>query len=339
MRLITFALIVLTSLSAFGCSSKTTDDSAEAKELVLYCGRSESLAGPLVEKFEEATGINVSVKYGNTASLALAIQEEGELCKADVFWSQDAGALGALSKANLFTSMKSEEVKGLPGYFRHKDNRWVATSGRARVFAYAPARVAEDEKPTSVFDLTDAKWRGRVGWAPTNASFQSFVTAMRVAVGDERTEAWLRDMKDNGAKTYPKNTAIVEAIASGDVDLGLPNHYYLLRFKAKDANYPVEQAFFEAGDPGNLINIAGCAVLAKGKHGEAAEQFVAFLLSEESQRYFADSTHEYPVTPAVTSSGKLLPLGSLLNLAPRVSLNNLEDLDGSLELLRKVGLL
>ena len=311
-----------------------------ADELVVYSGRSKGLVQPLVEQFEKESGVTVQVRYGETAELAVALAEEGAKSPADVFWSQDAGALGAVDKLGLLAPLNPEMVRaaGLPDAFTNPSGTWVATSGRVRVLAYAPARVSQDQLPRSVLDLTDPKWKGRVGWAPTNASFQSFVTALRVLRGEQAAEDWLRGMKANEARSYPKNTPILSAIAAGEIDLGLPNHYYLLRFKTADSEFGAEQTFFADGDPGNLLNIAGAGVLKSSKNPHA-QKFVEFLLSPRAQQYFASEVLEYPVTPGIITSSRLVSMDRLLQAAPPVDLGKLDDLEGTLALLRKVGIL
>lgn len=329
--------VALVGLALFaGCGGEPTTTGGE---LVLYSGRSQSLVEPLIEMFETRTGIDVRVKYGQTAQLALAIQEEGAKTPADVFWAQDAGALGVLGDGGAFVRLPDRARSRVPERLRDADGGWIATSGRARVYAYAPGRVTEEELPASVFDLTDARYRGRVGWAPLNASFQSFVTAMTVTAGTERTREWLAAMKANGAKPYPKNTAIIEAIAAGEIDFGLPNHYYLLRFKSRDPAYPVEQTSFAAGDIGNLVNVAGVGILKTAPNHGNAEKFVDFLLSPDAQEYFAAQVYEYPVIEGVEPAASLRRLDELIGVAPDVRLGDLKTLDETLALLREVGLL
>ena len=313
--------------------------SLAAERVVLYSGRAKSLVQPLLEKFTKTTGVEVDLIDQDTAPLAMRLIEEGRRTPADVFWAQDAGALGALVDADRLAKLPEDVLAQVGERFRSPDGRWVATSGRARTLAYSTQRVKGADLPGSVFDLTDAKYRGRVGWAPSNASFQSFVTAMIQQHGIEKTEAWLRAMKENGTKVYPKNSAIIEAIAAGDVDFGLPNHYYLLRYLAKDDDYPVAQAQFEKGDVGNLVNVAGVGIVEGARNRDAALKLVNFLLSEEAQTYFANETYEYPVIEDVKPREGLWPLETLGDNAPEVSLEGLHNLNRTLELLRKVGLL
>lgn len=307
--------------------------------LVLYSGRSKSLVDPIIRQFTRETGVRVEVRYGNTAQLAVALTEEGERTPADVFWAQDAGALGAAVKRGLLAKLPDSILDSVPPAYENPEGLWVATSGRARTLAYSPQRVAEGDLPGSVFDLVGEKYRGRVGWAPTNASFQSFVTALRNAHGDEKAKQWLRAMKANGAKTYSNNTSIIQAIAAGEIDLGLPNHYYLLRFKTSDSKYPVEQTRFDPGDIGNMINVAGVGILKTSDQRPAAAEFIEYLLSPQAQQYFASHTFEYPVTDDVIPSDRLADPEALQTNAPRVDLDALDDLQGTLDLLREVGLL
>ena len=313
----------------------------DAKELTLYSGRSKSLVEPIIEQFETETQIKVKVRYGGTAELAVALLEEGENSPADLFWAQDAGALGAISKRGLFQKLPDGIASDVPEKFRDSEGMWVATSGRARVIAYSSEHIKAEEAPASIFDLTDPKWEGRVGWAPQNGSFQAFVTSMRVGVGEKKTEEWLRGMKANKTKNYPKNTPIVKALAAGEIHLGLPNHYYLLRFKNTDAEFPVEQTFFKPGDPGNLVNVAGIGHLKTSRHPEQALALIEFLLSPQAQQYFVAKVFEYPVTnsPVPNPNPKLIPLSELLERTPKINLGDLDDLEGTLKLLRKVGIL
>lgn len=332
-RITLFALALSTVLMPAALADSTD------QEVVLYSGRSKSLVDPLLRQFEKDTGIKVTVRYGNTSELVLAIEEEGDRSPADVVWAQDAGAMGALNEAGLLAPLPESMIAHIPPIFRNGSGTWVATSGRARTLAYSPDRVSEDELPKSIFDLTDPKWKGRIGWAPTNGSFQAFVTAMRIIHGDAKTKAWLEGVKANEAKTYPKNTPILEAIAAGEIDLGLPNHYYLLRFKAADSKFPVEQTFFEAGDVGNMLNTSGAGILKTARHPQAAQKLIAYLISEKAQQYFTGQVFEYPINDGVIMNPLLVSVEELKAKVPEIDLEKLEDLEGTLTLLTEVGLL
>ncbi len=310
-----------------------------AATLTLYSGRGESMVQPIIDQFARETGIQVNVRYGDTAQLAVLLQEEGRRSPADLYWGQDAGAMGAISRAGLLAELPSDIYDGLPGIYKSVTGNWVATSGRARLFIYSPERAQADEHPQSVFDLTDERFRGRVGWAPTNGSFQSFVTAMRVQYGDERTLEWLQAMRDNGAKVFRNNTTQLQGVADGEIDYGIVNNYYLPRFTSRDANFPVAQNFFKDGDIGNLMNVAGVAVVNASRNKEAATQFVRFLTSPAAQQYFALQVNEYPVIGGVIQNTLSEPYEDALRASPEIDLDDLNDLEGTLALLRRAGLI
>lgn len=312
---------------------------AEPTSITVYSGRSKSFMDKVFDDFEAESGITVKRIYGKTAEVALKIKTEGQRSPADVVVVQDAGALGALSKAGLLAPLPAETLEIVDPRFVGKNSDWAATSLRLRTLAYSVPRVTADELPASVLDLTKPAYQGRVGWAPSNASFQAFVTALRNDKGESAARQWLLDMKANGAKAYPKNTAIVQAIAAGEVDFGLPNHYYLLRFTTKDPQFPVAQTAFAAGDIGNMTNVAGAGVLKTSKKSAAAQQLVDFLLSENTQRYFVENIYEFPVIPNIDLLPEHQDLTADPETVPAVDLNSLDDLQGTLKLLRDVGLL
>ncbi len=303
---------------------------APADTLTVYSGRSKSFMDALLDRFEQESGHTVRRVYDKTAAVALKLQTEGDRSPADVVLAQDAGALGALSRAGLLAPLPAPLTATVDERFVSNRGDWVATSLRARTLAYSTERVSANALPQSVFELTDEKYAGRVGFAPANASFQAFITAMRAAHGEDTARAWLLAMKRNGVQSFPKNTAILEGIAAGEIDLGLPNHYYLLRFTEKDPGFPVAQTGFADGDIGNLVNVAGAAVLNTSRQPEAARQLVAFLLSAPGQAWFVDQIHEHPV-----SRDAAAPVRG----APALNLNAIDDLNGTLTLLREVGLL
>ncbi|MCC5927185.1 MAG: iron ABC transporter substrate-binding protein [Bacteroidetes bacterium] len=303
-------------------------------DLILYSGRSKALVDPIIERFEQETGLRVEVRYGGTTQLAVALMEEGVRTPADVFWAQDAGALGALSQSGMFRTLPDDIIQMVPYRYASAQNLWVATSGRARVMAYSTTRVNPENLPSSIFDLTNDRWAGRIAWAPTNGSFQAFVSAMLQEYGPQTTREWLEGVKNNGAKNYANNNAILQGIASGETDLGITNHYYLLRSRVGDPRFPVENAFFRDGDIGNMINIAGVGITTASQRTEAAETFIRFLLHEETQRWFTEETFEY-----ATAGLSGTEIRTAYELSPEIDLGSLDNLQETLNLLREAGLL
>ena len=328
--------------AACGRAVVTTSETASSSEaeptlLTVYSGRNENLVGPLLEQFEKDSGIAIQVKYGGTAEIAATILEEGANSPADVFYAQDAGALGALQAENRLAALPDAILNAVEPRFRSPQGQWVGTSGRARVVVYNTENVKPEDLPPSILDFTDPIWKGRIGWAPTNGSFQAFVTAMRVTLGDDRTRAWLEGIKANEPMVYTSNTPTVQAAVDGEIAVGFVNHYYLFRIRAEQGNVPAENYFPPNGDQGALINVAGASVIAGTKNQAAAEQFVAYLLAQQAQEYFATETYEYPLAHGVAAHSDLPPLAAIQT--PDIDLSDLADLRGTLQLLQEVELI
>ena len=319
-----------------GCDSPKEDSNSPAS-LVVYSGRKEPLIGPLIKKFSEASGIEVQMRYAKTAELAALILDEGKNSPADVFFAQDAGALGALSDRGVLRKLASELLP-VDKRFRSPKDDWVGVSGRARVVAYNTKKLTAEDLPATIFGFTDPKWKGRIGWPPTNGSFQAFVTAMRVTMGEAKTREWLLGIKANNPKEYPSNTTSVRAVSTGEVDVAFVNHYYLFRFlQEKGDDFPVRNHYLSNGDVGALINVAGAGILRTSQNSEAAERFVSYLISKDAQQYFADKTFEYPLKEGVKIHSLLIPLAQIGH--PNINLSELSDLKVTLELLRETGVL
>lgn len=316
--------------------SESNSSSGQAKELTIYSGRSEEFIAPFFADWEQETGIKLNVRYGDSAELAAQILEEGKNSPADLFLSQDAGSLGAVSAAGLFTKLPTGVGARIDDLYIAANRTWIGVTGRARVFAYRP--VAVSVLPQSVTDLTTPVYKGRVGIAPSNASFQAFVTALIHDKGAQFAENWLKGMKDNDAQIYLKNSAIVEAIDKGEIDLGLVNHYYTWEVsQALGRDIEVENGFFAPGDIGNLVNVSGVGIMATSEKQQAAQDLINYLTSDAVQVKFVEDTHEYSLIPGTKAPASLPELKSIGS--PKVDLASLEKVQATQDLLTKVGLL
>ena len=304
----------------------------------VYSGRNEELIGPAIEMASEMTGVTAEVRYGGTAELAATLLEEGENTPASLYIAQDAGALGQLANEGLLAELPEDILTRVDERFRSPDGLWVGISGRARVLVYNTDMVSEEELPGSVKDLTGEAWTGKVGWAPENGSFQAFVTAFRTLEGDDAAREWLEAMIANDAQTYESNGAITRAVGAGEIPVGLVNHYYRYEVEKEDqTDLPLANHFFEGGDPGSLVNVAGAGVLANGPDQEQAVAIIDAFLTPEIQSYFAETTFEYPLIDGVEPAEDLRPLSEVNS--PEIDLSDLDDLQGTLELLAEVGAL
>jgi iron(III) transport system substrate-binding protein len=338
--LATTLLIALAAVGA-GCGDdggSSDGGSGGGGELTVYSGREEEIVEPLLEDFEKKTGIKINARYGDSAELAATLAEEGDNSPADVFFAQDPGSLGSVEQEGRLATLPQSVLDRVPDRFRDPQGHWVGTSGRVRVVAYNTDELEKSELPKSIFGYADERWKGKIGLAPTNASLQAFLTAMRLTAGEERTRDWLEAIKANDPKLYEKNLQVVEAVGRGEIQVGFVNHYYLHIAKEEDPNLPVANDYLSGTDPGALVLCAGVGILESSDKREDAERFVEFLLSDEGQRFYAEEAEEaeYPLVEGIDPKKGLPPLESLQG--PDVELDRLgPELEKTLELLNEVG--
>ena len=327
--------IITAMLALTACGSGSQSENAD--KIVVYSGRSEALVAPLIEQFTTDTGIEVEARYAGSGELAAQLITEGDKSPADVFLSQDAGALGAVSKAGLLAPVDAETLAAVPAQYSAADGTWVGVSGRARVIVYNPTLAPNP--PDTIDGLLAPEWKGKIGFAPSNASWQAFVTGLRVVRGEDGAEQWLRAFKAQDPQAFENNVAVRDAVDSGQIALGLVNHYYLyelMHSKGPDA-VVAENRFMAPGDPGGLINVAGVGILKAAPNPEGAQEFAKYLVGESAQQYFAQETAEYPLLASVPPSAEMPPLSDLQ--PPAVDLSQLDDIEATQELLVKTGLL
>jgi iron(III) transport system substrate-binding protein len=332
------------ALLGTACGGDSESDGAAGTEpgetgaLTVYSGRNEEFIGPLFEQVQADTGIELEVRYGDSAELAAQLLEEGGNTPADVFVSQDAGSLGAVAAEDLFEELDPALLERVDRRFRDPQGRWVGASGRARVAAYNTDALADSDLPDSIMGFTEPEWKGRIGFPPTNASFQAFIAAMISTEGEDAARSFLKGLVANDPKLYEDNSSTVRAVAAGEIDVGFVNHYYIYEVAAEDGDIPVANHFFTNGDPGALINAAGAGILAASDQSEDAARLIDYLTGDQGQTYFAEETWEYPVVSGHEPQAELVPLDEIES--PDIDLSDLAGtIEPALNLLAEVGLL
>jgi iron(III) transport system substrate-binding protein len=326
---------VLAGLAAAGGAATAP---SQETSLTIYSGREERLVKPIMDRFTRETGIQLNVRYASSTALATALVEEGRNSPADVYWSQEPGTLGLVGARGLLRRLPQKTVGKVPSRFATPSRRWVGTSGRSRVLVYNTQALSPQQLPTSVWGLTNARWKGKIGISPMNASFQAFVGATIHLHGESRVRDWLRGLQANDVKFFPNNTTVVQAVGRGDVQVGLVNHYYLYNLLADTPNLSVRNHWFRAGDPGNLVLAAGVGIVSATQKGTPAQRFVDFLLSKWAQRFIArgPGAAEYPLIKGVPRRPGLPALTTIKG--PKYSLGRLSaDLAPAVRLLLEVG--
>lgn len=339
-RTATVGLLAASVLAACGSDdgedAATVDSSDTDESLVIYVGRDEELVSPLVEQFVEDTGIEVETRYADTPELAALLIQEGAQTPADIFLSQDAGALGALSAEGLLEELPAAITDAVYPELTSTDGTWVGVTGRARVFVYDGEELSEDEVPGTVASFTEPQWSGRVGFPPANAGFQAFITGYRVTEGDDAARAWLDGMVANDFQEYERNGPTLDAVNEGSLDIALVNHYYWYQRAAEqgEENMRAQLKFADPGDPGGLINVTGAAALSDNP---AALTFIEYLISTEGQEFFVNETYEYPLVPGIAAPEGLPELETYEG--PEIDLSDLADLEATVQMIQDAGLL
>jgi len=341
MRLLA-ALLAFACLAG-GCGFSTEDSGGGSNEpetegITLYSGRIPAAIGPAVDSYEADAQRDVQVRFADTADLAATLIEEGDASPADVFFAQEPGAIAAVSDAGLLAKLPRDILERVPPRFRDPEGRWVGVTGRVRVMAYNRVPVYRSELPRSPFGLTTLRWQGRVGWSPTSSSMQEYVTALRAKYGDQRTREWLEAMVDNEVVAYPDNVAIRDAVAFGEISVGLINHYYVAQALAAEGPNYVVATYFPPGGLGSLMLLTSVGVLESSDRKPEAFDFVRSLLSDESQSFFTSSSKEYPLARGVQRDPSLkVPLAKIPASDP--DLVDLKELQATIDLMKEAGVL
>ena len=310
------ALVAIAAIALGACSATSADSSGGPAEpttegITLYSGRIPAAIGGAVDMYEAQADRDVQVRYGETGDLAATLVEEGDNSPADVFFAQEPGAIGAVADRGLLAKLPQDILDRVPPQYRDPQGRWVGVTGRARVIAYGPT-VKESELPDSPLGLTDPQWKGRVGWSPASDSLQHYVTALRLQYGDDAARKWLEDMVANDAVEYPDNVSIRDAIANGEIDVGLINHYYVAQAVAAEGpDYPVK-VYFPPQGLGSLLLLTSVGVLESSDRKDEAFDFIRTLLSRQGQTFFTSSSKEYPLAKGVPADPSLtVPLSKI----------------------------
>jgi iron(III) transport system substrate-binding protein len=327
------------ALAACGAQAGSEGGPPEPEEegITLYSGRIAASVGGAIDMWEERVDRDVETRFANSADLAATLIEEGESSPADVFFAEDASALEAVGDRGLLEPLPEEILEQVPPEYRDDEGRWVGVTGRVRAIAYND-ELERSELPDSPLELDDPRWEGRVGWAPATNTFQDYVTAVRLELGDEVAREWLEGMVANGAVDYPNNVAIRDAIANGTIDVGLINHYYVAQAKESEGpDYPVE-VYFPPEGLGSLALTTAAGVLKSSERKEDALGFVDSLLSDQTQRFFTGSSKEYPLASDVEPDPSLtVPIEEIP--VPEGEFTDLSERQATIDLLRETGAL
>jgi iron(III) transport system substrate-binding protein len=335
----TFAVLCLTSIAAIlaaGCGGSSSDSGGS---LTLYSAQHEPMTEALTKGFEEENGAKVQVRYGEDEGLASQIEQEGDASPADVVLTENTPPLELLAGNELLAEVEPSTLEEVPSRYNSPTGHWVGVAARETVMVYNPDLIAADELPASILDLAKPEWKGKLAIAPSEPDFVPIVSAIEKLDGEAAAKSWLEGFADN-AKHYNDNEGIIAAVDSGQIAAGIINHYYWYEAVAEEGKekVPSKLHYFGHEDPGALVNVSGAGALASSGDPELAQEFLAYVVSEEGQTAIAESGDwEYPLNSAVPPPPGLKPFDSLE--PPQVGPADLGDGSAPVELMEQVGLL
>jgi iron(III) transport system substrate-binding protein len=306
-------LAVALALAAPALSACGSSGGSDGSAITLYNGQHEQTTAALVAAFERQTGIKVDVRTGDEAELGDQILQEGSSSPADVFYTENTPVLEALREHGLLAAVTPSTLAAVPGRYDSAQGDWVGVSARVSVLVYNTSEISASQLPGSILELAEPKWKGKLGFAPSETDFQPLITSIVSSDGTAAAERWLKGLAAN-SKTYPDNETVVAQVNNGESAVGLINHYYWFRLRAEIGASAMHSAlhYYAAEDPGDLVNVSGAAVLKSSTHQAAAQRFLAFLVSRTGQETIAHShSYEYPLRPGVAPAPGLRPFADL----------------------------
>ncbi len=310
----------------------------QAQTLTLYNGQHARTTAALVDAFTKATGIKVAIRKGSSSQLANQIIEEGQRSPADVFYAEESPPVATLGEKGLLVKLDDSTLSQvLPGYTA-KDGVWTSVSARCRVIAYNRDMVKPAELPASVLDMATEAWKGKVGFVPTSGAFQEQLIAIKLLKGRPAALNWLKGLKQYG-RIYNGNMAAMKAVEAGEIATALVNNYYWFAVAKEVGEDKMKSALHYStnkNDPGGLITVSAAGILKTSTNQAAAQQLLAFMVSQAGQQAIVDSVAEYPLRPGVVSPFNLKPFDELD--PPKVSPADLGDAADALDLRREAGL-
>jgi iron(III) transport system substrate-binding protein len=337
------AVAGLVTAAMTGCSALSGSASTGgAAAITLYSGQHPQTTQKLVAAFGKQTGIKVSVRSDDEAVLAQQIVTEGTRSPADVFYTENTPPLEFLQGKGLLSVVRSSTLAATPAKYNSARGDWAGVSARVSVLIYNPRLISKSQLPTSVMQLADRKYQGKLALAAGETDFQPIVTSVLRAHGSAATEKWLRALKANAAgHLYPDNETVTSDVNRGSAALGIINQYYWYRLRAEIGTGAMHSsiAFFAPHDPGYVLDVSGAAVLKSSQHQAAAQRFLAFLVSKPAQEIIGGHSlsYEYPIASGVTTSAPETPFSKLQPNS--ITLGDLGTGSAAVALLRRAGLL
>ncbi|MDR3470160.1 MAG: extracellular solute-binding protein [Devosia sp.] len=331
--------LALVSIAA-GSLAPSLASAAEPARLTLYGAQHPQMLDLLVKGFKAETGIDIDVRTGDAPEIANQIAEEGDTSPADIFVTENSPELLLLEEKGLLAPVDATTLARVPAKYSSPTGAWIGFLARENVLQFNTSMIKAEALPSSLLDLAKPEWKGKLAISPTDADFLPIISAVETLKGKDAAITWLKGLKDN-AQVYDDDEGVVAAVDRGSAAVGIINSYYWYRFRveAGAANTHSDIQHFSGGDAGALINVSGAAVLKSSRQPDAAQKFLAYIVSKPAQQALAasDIDFEYPLVAGVPANPALKPFDQLQ--PPELTMQQLGDDREPAQLLREAGLL
>jgi iron(III) transport system substrate-binding protein len=323
-----------------GAAIASPAGAADAVKLTLYSAQHHQMVEMLTNGFAKETGIQIAIHKGEAPEIANQIAQEGASSPADLYITENSPELLLLEEKGLLAKVDAATLAAVPSAYSSPTGAWVGMLARENVLVFNASLIKEGALPASLLDLAKPEWKGKVAIAPTDADFMPLLSAVKVLKGKDAAIAWLKGLKDN-AQVYDDDEGVVSAVDRGSIAVGVINSYYFERYRVETGADKIHSAIhhFGGGDAGALVNISGAAVLKSSQHQEAAQKFLAYIVSKPVQKALgvSDIDFEYPLADGVPANPALRPFKELQ--PPRIDMKQLGDDQDAADMLREAGLL
>ncbi|MGA7817191.1 extracellular solute-binding protein, partial [Caballeronia sp.] len=281
-------LRTLCSIAALAVAAALPIES-QAASLTLYNAQHEQVVAALAKDFEKQTGISVKVRNGEGPAMAAQLVAEGSASPADVYFTENSPELMLLDEKGMLAKTDASTLSNIPSRFNSPQGDWVGVLARENVLVYNTKKIDAAQLPASLMDLAKPQWKGKVGVAPSDGDFLPVVSAVIAMKGEAEALEWLKGLKKN-AQIFDDDEGVVAAVNRGGVATGVVNNYYWARLHVQLGDSATRSAIyhFPNGDVGALVNVSGAAVLKSSTNQQAAQQFLAYLVSERAQQLMAN---------------------------------------------------
>lgn len=287
-------VFTLASVALIGVAACGSRESAQStpRTVTIYVSTDRVFSEPILREYQRRSGVVVNTVYDTeetkSTGLANRLLAERNRPQADVFWSNEPVRTLVLKSRNVLASYRSPQAEGIPAALVDPEGYWTGFSARIRVIAYNTKLVKAEDAPSSVFDLTNATWKGQVAIADPRFGSTSFhVAALYALVGDEKVDAFFRALKENQVRIVDGNSAVRDLVVRGDVKVGLTD--------TDDVNVAIEQgqpiAMVLPDKDGLGVPVMPnmVSLIANAPHPDEGRALIDYLLSADVERMLAQS--------------------------------------------------